>query len=133
MCYHVGVPIRARPRPVLALLAALAFLALAAQAGARANLFPTLYVDYVGTNCTFTLASDAGAAVTAIAPGTYQLTLTATDFESCGSGLPDFQLAGPGVLVQSPGTLGGAGSGGLESPAKLVPAVATTPVIGMAG
>jgi hypothetical protein len=102
MCYHVGVPKRARLRSVLGLLATLVTLvglAVTAESGARPTVMPTLYVNYVGTNCTFTLV---GATVTSIAPGTYQLTLTATDFESCGAVLPNFQLSGPGVSVQSP-------------------------------
>ena len=105
MCYQVGVPMRARPKSVLgslAVLITLAGVAVAGQASAGAAVLPTLYVNYVGTNCTFTMVNDFGSSVASIAPGTYQLTLTATDFESCGAGLPDFQLTGPGVTVESP-------------------------------
>jgi hypothetical protein len=105
MCYHVCVPERARRRSVLVLLAALVALAalgVTAAGSARARVLPTIYVNYVGTNCTFTIVTDSGSSVASIAPGTYQLTLTATDFESCGAVLPAFQLTGPGVSVQSP-------------------------------
>ena len=105
MCYQVSVPMRARPQSVIGPLTALitiAAFAFAGQASARGTVLPTLYVNYVGTNCTFTMVNDSGSSVASIAPGTYQLTLSATDFESCGAGLPDFQLAGPGVAVQSP-------------------------------
>ncbi len=106
VCYQIGVPLHARLRPLLQPFAALllaAALVVAGPGSARGAVLPTLYVTYVGTNCTFTLVSDSGANVTAIAPGTYQLTLAATDFESCGpTNLPSFQLSGPGVLVQSP-------------------------------
>jgi hypothetical protein len=105
MCYQVGVPLQARTQSVLgslAVLITLAAFAVAGQGTARATVLPTLYVNYVGTNCTFTMVNDFGTSVASIAPGTYQLTLTATDFESCGAGLPDFQLSGPNVTVQSP-------------------------------
>ncbi|HWE81657.1 MAG TPA: hypothetical protein VG265_08390 [Gaiellaceae bacterium] len=72
------------------------------QAGARGVVLPTLYVNYTGTNCTFTLVNDSRTSFTTLAPGTYQLTLAADDFVSCPNALPDFQLSGPGVLVNSP-------------------------------
>ncbi len=75
---------------------------LAGSGGASAFVYPTLYVAYVGTNCTFTITGDTGANVTSIAPGTYQIVLTAEDFSSCPSGLPDFLLTGPGVSIETP-------------------------------
>ena len=88
--------------PAAAALVAVAGLLVAGAYGSTALVLPTLYVNYVGTNCTFTLVGDSGANVTTIAPGTYQLVLSADDFVSCPNALPNFQLAGPGVLVQTP-------------------------------
>src|SRR5215469_14839382 len=67
-----------------------------------AGVLPTIYIDYVGSNCTFTMVGDSGNSFTSIAPGTYQLVLSADDFVSCPNALPDFQLSGPGVLVNTP-------------------------------
>jgi hypothetical protein len=95
-----------------ALVAALAlggFLALAGS-GAPGTL-PTLYVNY-SENCTFTLTDDAGNAVGAIAPGTYQVEVQTpgdfgavdlngiTDMTAC-RGFVQFQLTGPGVSIQT--------------------------------
>jgi hypothetical protein len=88
--------------PAVTAAAALAAVAGLLVAGASAAVLPSLYVTYVGTNCTFTLVGDSGSSVTTIAPGTYQLVLAADDFVSCPNALPNFQLAGPGVLVQTP-------------------------------
>ena len=54
------------------MLAAAAALAGAGSAGSRAALLPTLYVNYT-IGCTFTITNDAGAAVSSIAPGNYQV------------------------------------------------------------
>ena len=67
-----------------------------------AGVLPTIYIDYTGTNCTFTMVGDSGSSFTSIPPGTYQLVLTADDFVSCPNALPNFQLAGPGVQVNTP-------------------------------
>jgi hypothetical protein len=80
----------------------LAGFVLAGEGSSRAAVLPTLYVNYVGTNCTFTITNDSGANVSSIAPGSYQITLSATDFVSCPNKLPNFQLAGPGVSIQTP-------------------------------
>ena len=92
-------------RPVVTATAALvgvAGLLVAVASGSTSAVLPSLYVTYVGSNCTFTLVGDSGNSVTTIAPGTYQLELSADDFVSCPNALPNFQLAGPGVLVQTP-------------------------------
>jgi hypothetical protein len=72
-----------------------------AGAATSAGVLPSLYVNYVGTNCTFTITADGGAAVGTIAPGTYQVWFSQDDFVSC-VGLPDFVLTGPGVSVETP-------------------------------
>jgi hypothetical protein len=72
-----------------------------AGAADSAAVLPTLYVNYVGTNCTFTITNDAGANVTSLSPGTYQMTFAAEDFVSC-TNLPDFFLSGPGVSLETP-------------------------------
>jgi hypothetical protein len=77
--------------------------------GARADL-PTLYVGYTSDDCTFKVTSDAGAAVTTIAPGTYQVAISTPDpfglFGNSGStsqaacrGFVQFRLTGPGVSL----------------------------------
>ncbi len=71
-------------------------------AASGAGVLPTIYITYVGTNCTFTMVNDSGNSFTSIAPGTYQLTLEAEDFVSCPNALPNFQLSGPGVQVNTP-------------------------------
>ena len=72
-----------------------------AGAATSAGVLPSLYVNYVGTNCTFTITADGGASVGTIAPGTYQVWFSQDDFVSC-VGLPDFVLTGPGVSVETP-------------------------------
>jgi hypothetical protein len=90
-------------RSMLTGLALVAALAGAGQASSASAIAPTLYVNYVGMNCTFTMVTDSGATVSSLAPGSYQLTLTADDFTSCpAAGLPDFSLTGPGVSIQTP-------------------------------
>jgi hypothetical protein len=89
-------------RTVITSLVMVAALLTAAQASSHSAIAPTLYVNYVGTNCIFTIVTDSGANVTSLAPGSYQLTLTAEDFTSCPAGLPDFSLTGPGVSIQTP-------------------------------
>ena len=90
-----------------ALAATLAFVA--GAAGARADL-PTLYVGYSTADCTFRLTNDGGTAVTTIAPGTYQVSITtpdpfglfgnsgAGDLQAC-KGYVQFRLTGPGVSL----------------------------------
>jgi hypothetical protein len=85
---------------VAALLALATIVASGVASGA--GVLPTIYISYVGTNCTFTMVNDAGSSFTSIAPGTYQLILSAEDFVSCPNALPNFQLSGPGVLVNTP-------------------------------
>lgn len=87
---------------LITLLVTVAAVVSVGQASSRAAITPTLYVNYVGTNCLFTIVTDSGANVTSLAPGTYQLTLAADDFASCPAGLPDFSLTGPGVSIQTP-------------------------------
>ena len=77
----------------------------------RRDTLPTLYVNY-SQNCTFTLTDDAGNAVGAIAPGTYQVEVQTpgdfgavdlngiTDMTAC-RGFVQFQLTGPGVSIQT--------------------------------
>jgi hypothetical protein len=90
------------------LAGAAAFAALAAT-GAGADL-PTLYVGYTSDDCTFRLTNDSGAAVTTIAPGTYQVAISTPDpfglFGNSGSasqaacrGFVQFRLTGPGVTL----------------------------------
>lgn len=100
-----GVATLGSRRFISALAAALvAGAALAGTAGARrtTTVLPTLYVAYSTTSCTFTITSDSGATVTTIAPGEYQVVITAEDFSGCGSNLPDFELNGPGVAETTP-------------------------------
>jgi hypothetical protein len=104
MCYQGAVRTRVWLRTVagpLAVLVAAAGYLVAAAGGSRAAVTPSLYVTYVGTNCTFTITNDQGSTFTSIAPGSYQIFYAATDFESC-TGLPAFQLTGPGVSIQTP-------------------------------
>ena len=75
------------------------------------DTLPTLYVNY-SQNCTFTMTDDAGNAVGAIAPGTYQVEVQTpgdfgavdlngiTDMTAC-RGFVQFQLTGPGVSIQT--------------------------------
>jgi hypothetical protein len=77
-----------------------------ASAGSGADL-PTLYVNY-NLNCTFQMLNDAGASVTQIPPGLYQVVVSTpvpfglidlsgiTDHTACG-GFVLFRLTGPGV------------------------------------
>ena len=94
-------------RTAWALAVALALVAGAADA--RAGL-PTLYVGYSTADCTFKLTNDGGTAVTTIAPGTYQVSITtpdpfglfgnsgAGDLQAC-KGYVQFRLSGPGVSL----------------------------------
>jgi hypothetical protein len=75
--------------------------------GAQAG-FPSLYVGYKTEDCTFRLTNDAGANVTTLAPGTYQVVITTADpygvfGQSDGliacKGFVQFRLTGPGVSV----------------------------------
>jgi hypothetical protein len=91
------------------LLAAAAAGLLAGGAGARVGGLPTLYANY-SMNCTFTITNDAGAPVTAVAPGTYQVAINTPgdfgavnltgvyDYTAC-KGFAQFQMTGPGVNV----------------------------------
>ena len=90
-------------RPALAALAA----ALTAAPGAQ-SAFPSLYVDYKTDDCTIRFTNDAGANVTTVAPGTYQIVITTSDpygvfgqtegLRAC-KGFVQFRLTGPGVSV----------------------------------
>jgi hypothetical protein len=83
--------------------------AVAAAPGLRAADLPTLYVDY-RDDCTFRVTNDAGATVTSVAPGTYQVAIstgepfgsyplsTLTDLAAC-RGNVSFRMTGPGVDV----------------------------------
>ena len=80
---------------------------LAAAPGAQAA-FPSLYVDYKTEDCTIRFTNDAGANVTTVAPGTYQIVITTSDpfgvfgqtegLRAC-KGFVQFRLTGPGVSV----------------------------------
>lgn len=103
------VRVRRVPRSFAALAAAAALVS-AGQGSSQAAVSPTLYVNYA-MNCTFTITSDAGAPVTAIAPGAYQVEISTptefagvdlagvNDFTAC-KGSVMFQLTGPGVSLQ---------------------------------
>jgi hypothetical protein len=63
---------------------------------------PSIYVGYDGDNCTFQLTNDAGAVVTTLAPGTYQVVIITHDpYGLTGScnGFVQFRLTGPGVAL----------------------------------
>jgi hypothetical protein len=104
-------------------LTALLVAALAATlaGGGRAATLPSIYVDY-RENCTFTVTNDAKAAVTQVAPTTYQVVIAtpspfagiyhagANDLVGC-NGHVGFRLSGPGVNVTT--TLDG-GDGAYE-------------------
>jgi len=104
------VSARRLPR-LMAVLVAVATLAAAGSLGSRAALLPTLYVNYT-MGCTFTITNDAGATVTSIAPGSYQLLVItpgpfgapdlsgSTDFTAC-KGFVQFQLVGPAVNIST--------------------------------
>ena len=86
---------------------------LASDVGARADVLPTLYVNYT-MNCTFSISDDSGKTISSIAPGQYQvLVLTpmvfadvdlsgkpANDMTACKS-FVQFQLSGPGVSLST--------------------------------
>ena len=104
--------VSARRLPTLmAALAAVATLAAAGSLDSRAALLPTLYVNYT-MGCTFTITNDAGAIVTSIAPGSYQVLIItpgpfgapdlsgSTDFTAC-KGFVQFQLNGPAVSIST--------------------------------
>jgi hypothetical protein len=92
---------------IVALATAIGLVAASAAAGGRAGL-PTLYVAYSSADCTFKLTNDAGAAVTTIPPGTYQVSIStpdpfglvgnsgSSDLSGC-RGFLQFRLSGPGV------------------------------------
>jgi hypothetical protein len=80
---------------------------LAAAPGAQAA-FPSLYVNYKTEDCTFQVTNDSGAAVSTIAPGTYQVVIATpdpygvfgqTDGLAACKGFIQFRLNGPGVAV----------------------------------
>src|SRR5262249_20389801 len=98
---------RANGAPSFLLMAVLAgTAAIASDAGARASVLPTLYVNYT-MNCTFSISDDSGRTIGSIAPGEYQvLVLTpmvfadvdlsgkpANDMTACKS-FVQFQLTG---------------------------------------
>jgi hypothetical protein len=88
--------------PLVAIVAAFA-----ATPGAQ-GAFPSLYVDYKTEDCTIRFTNDAGANVTTLAPGTYQIVITTSDpygvfgqtegLRAC-RGFVQFRLTGPGVSV----------------------------------
>jgi len=81
--------------------------ALAAAPGAQAA-FPSLYVNYKTEDCTIRFTNDAGANVTTLPPGTYQIVIMTSDpfgvfgqtegLHAC-KGFVQFRLTGPGVSV----------------------------------
>jgi hypothetical protein len=81
--------------------------ACAAVQGAQAA-FPSLYVNYKTEDCTIRFTNDAGANVTTVAPGTYQIVIATSDpygvygqtegLRAC-KGFVQFRLSGPGVSV----------------------------------
>jgi hypothetical protein len=76
----------------------LALVALATGPAARAGM-PSLYANYA-PSCTFSFVNDAGAAVTTVAPGTYQVVVFTPFAFSNGDAAcehVDFRLTGPGV------------------------------------
>jgi hypothetical protein len=88
-------------------LLALALCAVATAPSAQAA-FPSLYVNYKTEDCTFRVTNDSGAAVSTIAPGTYQVVITTpdpygvfgqTDGLAACKGFIQFRLDGPGVSV----------------------------------
>jgi len=101
----------ARISTLIAVLAVTA--APASDAGARASVLPTLYVNYT-MNCTFSISDDSGKTISSIAPGEYQvLVLTpmvfadvdlsgkpANDMTACKS-FVQFHLNGPGVSLST--------------------------------
>jgi hypothetical protein len=111
-------------KPLAVLVLALG-LVTAVQETSRADVSPTLYVNYT-MNCTFTIVDDSGKPVTAIAPGTYQILITSPvafaavdlsgiyDMTACKSSAM-FQLTGPGVSLQSTLTDGDADHDQLEA------------------
>jgi antitoxin (DNA-binding transcriptional repressor) of toxin-antitoxin stability system len=93
--------------------------ALVALAGASptrsAAILPTIYVNYT-MDCTFSIVDDTGKAVTAVAPGQYQVDVRTplpfgtipknfSDMTAC-RGMAQFQLTGPGVNVSTTLTAG---------------------------
>ena len=94
-------------RPLGTFFAA-AIAVLAAAQGVQAADHPTLYVDY-RDDCTFRLTNDAGATVTQVAAGTYQVAVATPEpfaanidvanpdsLYAC-KGFVSFRLTGPGV------------------------------------
>jgi hypothetical protein len=107
----------ARARPVSILIVVLAIAALLAPAGSPSSragappTAPTLYVVYA-MNCTFTIRNDAGARLSSIPPGIYQVEVsTPVEFgyldpkdggcQGEGYGYVHFQLTGPGVNLST--------------------------------
>ena len=93
------------------LLAAGALVVVGAGLAHGSGVQPTLYVNYT-MGCTFSITDDSGKAVTAIAPGAYQvLVASPADFGAIDlSGVNDlmackgsvhFQLTGPGVSLST--------------------------------
>jgi hypothetical protein len=96
-------------RRFIALVVAAATAAAVAAPSMQAADLPTLYVDY-RDDCTFRLTNDAGATVTSVAPGSYQVAIsteepfgsyplsTLSDLTAC-RGNVSFRMTGPGVDV----------------------------------
>jgi hypothetical protein len=103
---------------LIAVVAAASVLVPTGSTSAQASGQPTLYFVYA-MNCTFTIENDAGAAVTSIAPGGYEVDVRTpvpfgtvplqvegiTDMTAC-RGFPQFQLTGPGVNISTTMTAG---------------------------
>jgi hypothetical protein len=100
------------PVPILSTACALAAALSLGVTSSRADTFlPTLYVRYA-MNCTFTITNDAGAQITQIAPGEYQLFISTpvpfglidlsgiSDMTAC-KGFVLFSITGPGVNVDT--------------------------------
>jgi hypothetical protein len=94
--------------PLRRLLASAVALGAVAAAPSAHAAFPSLYVNYKTEDCTFRITNDSGAAVSTIAPGTYQVVITTPDpygvfgqtegLAAC-KGFIQFRLTGPGVSV----------------------------------
>jgi hypothetical protein len=88
-----------RARTTVALCVALAAPLTSASAAWAAT--PSLYANY-GPSCTFAFVNDGGAAVTSVAPGTYQIVVFTPFAFSNGQAACEFvqfRLTGPGVSL----------------------------------
>ena len=103
---------RRRTVPISSTLCALVVaLSLGAMSSRADTFLPTLYVKYT-MNCTFTITNDAGAQITQIPPGPYQLFISTPvpfglidlsgvhDMTAC-QGFALFGITGPGVDIST--------------------------------